>query len=300
MRLVRAAALDIAIEEHGPPDGPAALLLHGFPDDVRVWDGVAPALAASGWRVVVPWLRGHGATRFRDPATPRSGQQGALAADALALLDALGIGRAFLAGYDWGVRAASAVAALWPERVAGLVCADGYVIQDIAAAKAPAAEIGHELRYWYQWYFHTPRGQAGLAAHRAQIGRLLWRLWSPNWAWDEAAFLRSAASWDNPDYVDVVVHSYMHRYGNVPGDPAYDAIETRLADQPPITVPAVVLCGAADGVSPPDAQDEDRAMFTGPYRRRVVPRAGHFLPREAPEAYVTALTELHDGASPPR
>ena len=288
---VRTATLDIACEAHGPADGPAVVLLHGFPDDVRTWDGVAPALAAAGCRVLVPWLRGYGPTRFLDPATPRSGQQAALGADLLALLDALGIGQATLAGYDWGGRAACVVAALWPRRVRGLVSINGYNIQHIASAARPRTPA-QELRYWYQWYFHTERGRAGLAANRRELCRLLWRLWSPNWDFDEATFARTADSFDNPDFVDVVIQSYRHRYGAAPGDPALDEIEARLAARPPITVPAIVLHGEADGVDPPTAEDRAAALFTGPYRRTLIPGAGHFLPREAAEVIAAAVLEL--------
>ena len=288
---VRTATLDIACEAHGPADGPAVVLLHGFPDDVRTWDGVAPALAAAGCRVLVPWLRGYGPTRFLDPATPRSGQQAALGADLLALLDALGIGQATLAGYDWGGRAACVVAALWPRRVRGLVSINGYNIQHIASAARPGT-AAQELRYWYQWYFHTERGRAGLAANRRELCRLLWRLWSPNWDFDEATFARTADSFDNPDFVDVVIQSYRHRYDAAPGDPALDEIEARLAARPPITVPAIVLHGEADGVDPPTAEDRAAALFTGPYRRTLIPGAGHFLPREAAEVIAAAVLEL--------
>ncbi len=288
---VRTATLDIAYLQAGPADGAPVILLHGFPDDVHAYETVAPALAAAGRRVLVPWLRGYGPTHFRDPATPRSGQQAALGADLLGFMDALGIARATLAGYDWGGRAACIVAALWPQRVSGLVSVNGWNIQDIAAARRPAAP-DQELRYWYQWYLHTERGRAGMAANRRDIGRLLWRLWSPNWAFDEATFERTAASWDNPDYVDVVVHSYRHRYGAVAGDPALEPIERLLAARPRIAVPSVVLDGEADGVGPPTAQDRHAAMFSGPYRRQLVPRAGHFLPREAPGAMVQAVLAL--------
>ena len=291
---VRTATLDIAYLQAGPADGAPVILLHGFPDDVHAYETVAPALAAAGRRVLVPWLRGYGPTRFRDPATPRSGQQAALGADLLDFMDALGIARATLAGYDWGGRAACIVAALWPQRVSGLVSVNGWNIQDIAAARRPAAP-DQELRYWYQWYLHTERGRAGMAANRRDIGRLLWRLWSPNWAFDEATFERTAASWDNPDYVEVVVHSYRHRYGAVAGDPALEPIERLLAARPRIAVPSVVLDGEADGVGPPTAEDRHTAMFSGAYRRLLVPRAGHFLPREAPEVVVEAVLSLPAG-----
>jgi pimeloyl-ACP methyl ester carboxylesterase len=289
--MVTAGALEVAVELHGPADGPAVVLLHGFPDDARAWDGVAPALAARGMRVVVPYLRGYGPTRYRDPATPRSGQQAALGADLLALMDALGIGRALLAGYDWGGRAACIVAALWPERVAGLVSANGYNIQDIAASARPAAPE-QEARYWYQWYLHTERGVRALTEDRRAFCRLLWRMWSPSWRFTEAEFAATAASWDNPDFVATVVQSYRHRHRAAPGDPALEGIEARLAARPPITPPAIVLHGAEDGVDPPGNSAGCAARIPGLRRREVVPGAGHFLPREAPQPWIACLEEL--------
>lgn len=290
-RTVRTRMLEIAYEASGPETGPPVILLHGFPDDPRAYDGVAPPLAAAGCRVLAPYLRGCGPTRFLDPATPRSGQQAALGADLRDFMDALGIQQALLAGYDWGGRAACIVAALWPERVRGLVSVGGYNIQHIAAAARPAA-AEQELRYWYQWYFHTERGRAGLAQNRRDICRLLWRLWSPNWQFTDATFAATAGSFDNPDFVDVAIQSYRHRYGNAPGDPVLEPIEQRLAGQPPIRVPAVVLHGEADGVGPPDQSLHHARHFAGPYRRQVIPAAGHFLPHEAPQALTEALSGL--------
>jgi pimeloyl-ACP methyl ester carboxylesterase len=290
-RTIRTPTLEIAYEESGPADGPPVILLHGWPSDPHDWDGVAPALAADGWRVLAPWLRGFGATRFLHRNTPRSGQQAALGADLRDLMDALAIEDAYLAGYDWGGRAACVTAALWPERVRGLLSIGGYNIQHIATAGRPAA-AAQEHRLWYQWYFQTERGSTGLEQNRRDLARLLWRLWSPNWRFDDAVFAATAASFDNPDFVAVTIHSYRHRHGNAAGDPALEPIEERLAAQPAITVPAVVLHGAADGVSPP-AQSEHRPhQFSGRYDRRVVPLAGHFLSREAPEAVVEALRGL--------
>ena len=295
MNTVRTATLEIAYEESGPAAGPPMVLLHGFPDDVRAYDGVAPPLAAAGWRVLVPYLRGYGPTRFLDPETPRSGQQAVLGQDLKDFLDALGLERAALAGYDWGGRAACIVAALWPQRVTSLVSIGGYNIQNIARSGEPAPP-DREHRLWYQWYFHTERGRAGLAANRRPLCKLLWELWSPNWRFDEATYERTAASFDNPDFVEVVIQSYRHRYGLAPGDPALQPIEDRLAAQLPITVPTSVLHGACDGVSPPQSSESHGRFFTGPYRRCVVPIAGHFLPQEAPSALVDALNELR---SPP-
>jgi pimeloyl-ACP methyl ester carboxylesterase len=295
MKTIRTPVLEIAYEETGPAEGPPVVLLHGFPDDVRAYDGVAPPLAAAGWRVLVPYLRGYGLTRFLDPRTPRSGQQAALGHDLKDFLDALGLERASLAGYDWGGRAACIVAALWPERVAALVSIGGYNIQNIARSGEPAPP-DREHRLWYQWYFHTERGRAGLAANRRPLCRLLWELWSPNWRFADATYERTAASFDNPDFVEVVIQSYRHRFGLAPGDPALQPIEDRLAAQPPITVPTIVLHGACDGVSLPDSSEAHARFFTGSYQRRVIPVAGHFLPQEAPAAIVDALQELRSPA----
>lgn len=291
VRHARTATLEIAYEQHGPDDGDAIVLLHGFPYDPRCYDEVAPPLAERGYRVIVPYLRGYGPTRFLRADTMRSGQQAALAADLRDLMDALAIGRAALAGYDWGGRAACIVAALWPDRVRALVTGDGYNIQDIAAAARPLAPEA-ERRLWYQYYFHTARGRAGLDANRAEFCRLLWQLWSPSWRFDAAAYARTAASFDTPDFVDVVIHSYRHRFGYVPGDPAYAAIEQALARQPAIAVPTISLCGGDDGVSPPPRADPHAARFSGRYQRRVLPGIGHDIPREAPGATVAALLEL--------
>ena len=291
MRFVETATLRIAYEEAGPSDGVPVVLLHGFPYDIRAFDAVAPVLAQAGCRVVVPYLRGFGPTRFLSGETPRSGEQAALGADLLGLLDALALGPAVLAGYDWGGRAACIVAALWPERVRGLVTVEGYNIQDIAASAKPAAPE-QEHRYWYQYYLHAERGRAGLAADRRAFCRLLWRLWSPSWVFDDVTFERTAASFDNPDFVDVVVQSYRHRFGLAPGDPALAGVERRLAGQPAITVPTVALHGDDDGVSPASQSERDARHFTGPYTRQVVPGAGHNLPQEAPGSFALAVLGL--------
>jgi pimeloyl-ACP methyl ester carboxylesterase len=293
-RTVRTDVLDVAYEEHGPPDGVPVILLHGFPYDPRAYDAVVPPLAAAGGRVLVPYLRGYGPTRFLSPATPRSGQQAALGHDLLTFMDALGIERALLAGYDWGGRAACIVAALWPARVHGLVSCGGYNIQDIAASVRPAPPE-QEHRFWYQYYFHTERGRAGLTQNRRALCRLLWRLWSPEWQFDEATFEKSAASFDNPDFVDVVIQSYRHRYGYAPGDPALDDIEARLAQRPAIGVPTTVLDGGHDGVAPAELSQGHARHFTGPYQRRVLSRIGHNVPQEAPTPFAAAVQELLAG-----
>jgi pimeloyl-ACP methyl ester carboxylesterase len=288
---VRMPVLEIAYEAHGPGDGAPVILLHGFPDDPRAYDSCLPGIVELGCRVYVPWLRGYGATRFLSIETPRSGQQAALGADLRDFMDALGIEKAVLGGYDWGGRAACIVAALWPQRARGLVTVGGYNLQDIASSARPASAAA-EHRMWYQWYFHTERGRNGLEHNRRDICRLLWRLWSPNYDFDDATFEATARSFDNPDFVDVVIHSYRHRHRAAPGDPALDPIETLLAAQPPITVPTVNLQGEADGLGAPDATDRHARHFTGPYERRIVPRAGHFLPRETPQAVVAAVRDL--------
>jgi len=294
LKSVRTDVLEIAYEEHGPQSGPPVILLHGFPYDVRAYDEVAPALAADGHRVLVPYLRGYGPTRFLSPATPRSGEQAALGHDLRQMMDALGIGRAALAGYDWGGRAACIVAALWPDRVRCLVSCTGYNIQNIAASAEPApAETEHRL--WYQYYFHTERGRAGLTRNRRDVARLLWRLWSPEWRFDEATFNRTAPSFDNPDFVDVVIQSYRHRYAYAKGDPALESIEARLAKQPTIAVPTINLHGAADGVGPASDRDGGAAQFTAGYERRMLAHIGHNVPQEAPAATVAALRDLMKG-----
>jgi len=291
MKTIRTPSLEIAYEASGPEDGPPVFLMHGFPDDVRAWDGVVAPLAAGGCRVIVPYLRGYGPTRFLRADTPRSGEQAALGDDLRALMDTLSIERAALAGYDWGGRACCIVSALWPERVSALVTIGGYNIQNIAASIKPATP-DREFRHWYQWYFHTERGREGLRANRRELCGLLWRLWSPNWRFDEATLARTALAWDNPDFVDVVIHSYRHRHRAVPGDPALAEIEALLAAQPDISVPTINLHGAADGVGPVEASDTAARKFTGRYERRIVPGAGHFLPWEAPDSVVQALRDL--------
>jgi pimeloyl-ACP methyl ester carboxylesterase len=289
MKHIAAGVLDVAYLETGRADGAPVILLHGFPYDVHAYDEVAERLAAAGRRCIVPYLRGYGLTRFLSVDTPRSGEQAALGADLLALMDALEIPSAVLAGYDWGGRAACIVAALWPERVRGLVSSgSGYNIQDIASAGKPLAPE-QEHRFWYQYYFHSERGRAGLAANRRALCRLLWKLWSPSWEFDDATFERSAAAFDNPDFVDIVIHSYRHRFGGIPGDPAVQWIEDRLARQPEISVPSIVLQGADDGVDPPEEVDTDAPHFTRPYERRTFQRAGHNLPQEVPAAYAEAV-----------
>jgi pimeloyl-ACP methyl ester carboxylesterase len=286
---IRTDLLEIGYESAGPTDGVPVVLLHGFPYDVRSFDEVSPLLAAAGARVIVPYLRGYGPTRFLDDATMRSGQQAAIAQDLLDLLDALSIERAVVAGYDWGGRAACIAAAVAPERVAGLVTVGGYLIQDIAHAAEPAS-AEHERVYWYQWYLHTERGRLGLERNRDEICELLWREWSPTWEGAAAAFPASAASLHNRDFVEVAVHSYRHRYGVAAGDPRYAELEERLAAQPVISVPTVDLESGSDGVA--TLWPEDPAHFVGPYDYRLLPDAGHDVPQEDPAAFADAVLSL--------
>jgi pimeloyl-ACP methyl ester carboxylesterase len=292
---VRAGALDVAYERHGARDGWPVVLLHGFPYDPRCYDEVVTPLARAGADVVVPYLRGYGATRFVDASTLRSGQQAALAHDLLDLIGALVLERPIVGGYDWGGRAACLVSALWPARVSGLVTVDGYNVQDIAAANTPAApEL--ESGYWYQFYLHGERGRNGLAANRADFARLLWRQWSPRWPFTGDEFAATVPSFDNPDFVEVVVHSYRHRYGLVDGDPAYAATERLIAAQPVITVPTVVLDSEHDGLGPPDDRTEHEAHFADLVEHRLVD-AGHNLPQENPTAFAEAVLLLRERRS---
>ncbi|MBJ2285162.1 alpha/beta hydrolase [Pseudomonas sp. MF6755] len=288
---VRTPMLEVAYETHGPVEGEPVILLHGFPYDPRGYDEIAPVLAERGYRVLVPYLRGYGPTRFINAQVIRSGQQAALAKDLLDFMDALAIPQATLAGFDWGGRAACIVAALWPERVRGLMTGDGYNIQDIAKSLKPRTpETEHRL--WYQYYFHTQRGVDGLTANRRELCQLLWSLWSPSWVEGPSLYGKTAPSFDNPDFVAVVIHSYRHRFMYAPGDPALETIEQALALQPPISVPSISLCGADDGVGPAPEEDDDAEHFSGFYRRRILKGVGHNIPQEAPQATLDALLEL--------
>jgi len=291
LRTIEAGVLAVAYHESGPTNGPAVFLMHGFPYDIHAYAEVVPELVQADCRVIVPYLRGYGPTRFLDGSTQRSGEQAALGADLLALMDALAIPRAVLAGYDWGGRACCVVAALWPQRCAGLVSYNNYNLFDHARALEPDTP-GNERNLWYQYYFHSERGREGLRRNRRSLARLLWETWSPSWQFDDATFDRTAPAFDNPDFVDVVIHSYRHRYNLVAGDPAYAGIEQQLATQPPITVPTITLDGADDGVRPPSPASTHARHFTGTREHHVVPGAGHNLPQEKPAVFSQAVLRL--------
>jgi pimeloyl-ACP methyl ester carboxylesterase len=292
-RTVQTPVLEIGYEESGPAQGFPIILLHGFPDDVHAYDQVAPLLVKGGYRVLVPYLRGYGPTRFRDAAAPRMAEQAAIGQDLIDFADALGLMRFAIAGYDWGGRAAGIAAALHPDRVRAAVLIGGYSIQNTVAPSPPGAPEA-ERALWYQWYFNTERGRAGLEANRRGICRLLWETWSPTWHFTDETFNRTAASFDNPDFVSVVVHSYRHRIGNAPGEPRLLEMEKRLAERPKIQVPTITLYGADDTLARPSAEatPAERASFTTLVARRVVGGAGHFMPRERPEGVSLALLEL--------
>jgi pimeloyl-ACP methyl ester carboxylesterase len=292
-RSIQTSVLDIAYQESGNPQGFPIVLLHGFPDDARAFDQVAPPLANAGYRVLVPYLRGYGPTRFRDASAPRIAEQAAIGQDLIDFADALGLKQMALAGYDWGGRAAAIAAALHPERVRATVIIGGYTIQDVFAPPRPAPpEAEREL--WYQWYFNTERGRAGLAENRRSLCKFLWQTWSPGWRFSDDEYNRTAPSFDNPDFVDVVIHSYRHRNGNAPGDPRFEETEHQLAKRPKIAAPSILLYGATDPLArpSPDVTPAERAVFPALVARRVIPGAGHFLPREKPETVSQALLEL--------
>jgi pimeloyl-ACP methyl ester carboxylesterase len=295
-RSIQTPILDIAYEESGSPQGFPIVLLHGFPDDAHAFDTVTPPLAKAGYRVLVPYLRGYGPTRFRDAAAPRMAEQAAIGQDLIDFADALGLKQMALAGYDWGGRAAAIAAALHPERVRAAVIIGGYGIQNVFAPPQPAPpEV--EREFWYQWYFNTERGRAGLAANRRSLCKLLWQTWSPGWHFSDEEYNRTAPSFDNPDFVDVVIHSYRHRNGNAQGEERFKSMEQQLAQRPKIAAPSILLYGATDALARPSAETTpaERAVFPALVARRVIPGAGHFLPRENPEAVSTALLELLRG-----
>ncbi len=288
IRQVDAGVLNVGYVDEGPANGPVVILLHGWPYDIHSYLDVVPLLTRAGYRVIVPHLRGYGTTRFLDKDALRNGEPAALAADVVALMDALKIGQAILAGYDWGARTADIVAALWPQRVKGLVAVSGYLIGSQEAGKQPLPPAA-ELQWWYQFYFATERGQAGYDKHRHDFARLIWQTASPQWRFDQATFARSAASLDNPDHVAITVHNYRWRLGLAAGEARYAGLEARLAQFPAITVPTITMEGDANGAPHPEPASYAK-RFTGKYRHIQLPGAiGHNLPQEAPAAFADAV-----------
>jgi pimeloyl-ACP methyl ester carboxylesterase len=291
LKQVDAGPLSVGYAEAGPADGPPVLLLHGWPYDIYSFAEATPVLAAAGYRVIVPFVRGYGTTRFLSAGTPRNGQQAVLAADVIALMDALSIGRAILAGFDWGGRSAGIVAAVWPDRCSGLVSVSGYLIGSQQASAAPLPPRA-ELAWWYQYYFATERGRAGYDRYRRDFAKLIWQLASPKWAFDDATFERSAAAFDNPDHVAIAIHNYRWRLSLAEGEPAYDDLERQLASFPDIAVPTITLEGDANGA--PHAEASTYAgKFSGKYEHRLIEGGiGHNLPQEAPQAFAQAVIDV--------
>jgi pimeloyl-ACP methyl ester carboxylesterase len=295
LKQIDAGVLNVGYAEAGPADGPAVILLHGWPYDIHSFVDVAPALASAGYRVIVPYLRGYGTTRFLASETVRNGQQSVIAVDIIALMDALKIERATVGGYDWGARTANIMAALWPERCKAMVSVSGYLIGSVEANKMPLPPKA-ELQWWYQYYFATERGRAGYEKYRHDFAKLIWQIASPKWDFDDATFDRSAASFDNPDHVSIVTHNYRWRLGLAEGEPKYDDLEKRLAEGPVITVPTITLEGDANGAPHPDSGSYAK-KFSGKYAHRIINGGvGHNLPQEAPQAFAEAIVEV-DGWS---
>jgi pimeloyl-ACP methyl ester carboxylesterase len=292
VKQIEAGVLNVGYAEAGPADGPAVILLHGWPYDIHSYVDVAPLLAAAGYRVIVPYLRGHGTTRFLSSETPRNGQQAVLAVDIIALMDALKIEKAIIAGYDWGARTANIIAALWPERCKAMVSVSGYLIGSREANKMPLPPKA-ELQWWYQYYFATERGRAGYEKYRRDFAKLIWRIASPKWNFDDATFDRSAAAFDNPDHVAIVIHNYRWRLSLAEGEPHYDDLEKRLAQGPVITVPTITLESDANGAPHPDSSSYAK-KFSGKYTHRIIAGGiGHNLPQEAPQAFTDAIIEVN-------
>jgi pimeloyl-ACP methyl ester carboxylesterase len=291
VKQIDAGVLNVGYVDSGASDGPAVVLLHGWPYDVHSYAEVAPMLASGGHRVVVPYLRGYGTTRFLSDQTRRNGEQAALSRDVIALMDALEIEQAVVAGFDWGARSANIVAAIWPERCSGHVSVSGYLIGSQEAGKQPLPPEA-ELQWWYQYYFATERGRAGYNRYRREFAKLIWRAASPKWDFDDATFDRSAASFDNPDHVDIAIHNYRWRLGLADGESEYEELEKRLAEGPVITVPTITLEGDANGAPHPEPSAYAE-MFSGKYSHRTIEGGiGHNLPQEAPEAFAKAVTDL--------
>jgi pimeloyl-ACP methyl ester carboxylesterase len=295
LKQIDAGVLNISYAEAGPADGPAVILLHGWPYDIHTYVDVAPMLASAGYRVIVPYLRGYGTTHFLLDETPRNGQQSVIAVDIIALMDALKIERAVLAGCDWGARTANIVAALWPERCKAHVSVSGYLIGSREVNKMPLPPNA-ELEWWYQFYLATERGRAGYDKYRREFAKLIWRLASPKWNFDDATFERSAAALDNPDHVSIVIHNYRWRLGLAEGEPKYDALEKRLAAFPTIGVPTITLEGDANGAPHPDPSVYAK-KFSGKYEHRTITGGiGHNLPQEAPQAFAQAVIDVAAGS----
>lgn len=288
IKQIRAGVLNIGYAEAGPADGPAVILLHGWPYDIYSFAEVTPLLAAKGYRVIVPYLRGYGATQFLSATTPRNGQKAVVAVDVIALMDALKIPKAIVAGFDWGARTANIVAALWPERCKAMVSVSGYLIGSQKANEAPLPPVA-ELSWWYQFYFATPRGEVGYAKYRREFSKLIWQSASPKWTFNDATFNRSAAAFDNSDHVAIVIHNYRWRLGLAKGEAQYDALEAKLATAPAIAVPSITLEGDANGAPHLDPSAY-KAKFIGKYAHRTVTGGiGHNLPQEAPQAFADAI-----------
>jgi pimeloyl-ACP methyl ester carboxylesterase len=293
LQQIDAGVLNVGYAEAGPTDGPAVILLHGWPYDIHSYVDVAPRLSQAGYRVIVPYLRGYGTTRFLSSETLRNVQQSVLAVDIIALMDALRISRAILAGFDWGARTADIIAAFWPERCKGLVSVSGYLIGSQAAGQVPLPPQA-ELQWWYQYYFATERGRAGYERYRRDFAKLIWQLASPHWDFDEATFARSAAAFDNPDHVSIVIHNYRWRLGLAEGEPKYDELEQRLATAPTIAVPTITLEGDASGAPHPEASAY-AGKFSGKYAHRIITGGvGHNLPQEAPQAFAQAIVDVDE------
>ena len=291
LKQIDAGVLNVGYAEAGPADGTPVVLLHGWPYDIHSFVDVAPSLASAGYRVIVPYVRGYGTTRFLSSETFRNGQPSALAVDSIALMDALKIDKAVIAGFDWGARTANIMAALWPERCKAMVSVSGYLIGSQEAGKMPLPPKA-ELEWWYQYYFATERGRAGYEKYRHDFAKLIWQLASPKWNFDDATFERSAASFNNPDHVNIVVHNYRWRLSLAKGEPKYDDLEKRLAEGPVITVPTITLEGDANGAPHPDASSY-ASKFSGKYEHRVIRGGvGHNLPQEAPEAFAKAIVDV--------
>ena len=292
VKLVQTQVLNIGYEEHGPDSGFPIILLHGFPYDIRSWDAVAPLLVEAGHRVLVPYLRGYGATSFRDPNYPRMAEQAAIGQDVIDFAEALGIGQFAMAGFDWGNRAACIASILHPELVKALVAIGGYAVQDTVKQEQPARAVG-EARRWYQWYFNTDQGRVGLEENRRDIIRYLWDTWSPGWKYTDEAFDRSAISFDNPDFVDITLHSYRHRHRNAPGEDRFIDLERKLAEGPQILVPSIVLRGQDSGFGRPTPDPlADKEKFPKLIESRIVTGAGHDFPVQRPDEVAKALLEL--------